>query len=456
MREERKEAVMALTMQDAERLTLPIRGAGAILADPAIQQRVAFDPALVHDYAALYKEGHDLGRLVVFDTEEGWLLADGFHRLVAAGLAGLNELPCAVYRGTRRDAVLCATSSNLHGKPLTNADKRKRVTTLLADPEWAQWSDNQIARHCGVTQPFVGMVRKSLITVRSEDTTSPSLHSEIRDNGIDASLITVISENDTSPSKRTYVDRYGQERTMDVSRIGHHASPPSAPEPLVLEPEADEMTASTLTDRDRACFGPRDEKEPGSISWCWQTIDLLKNRWTRKDLTDQQWAEILAELRHHEVWKTVPPEEPYGSLEALLGAELGLDHQRLHEEALLPSSVGDTLHEAMGKLEMLAAFYRATPPLFELHQQGYLALKEACLRFAALVAPAALPTPAPDAPESPPFDPAKCVLGKLCPQGHEHGTTGQSLLRVKGRYCVQCNIEAQRQQRQKKKQAVEA
>jgi len=51
----------------------------------------------------------------------------------------------------------------------TNADKRKAVTTMLNDAEWAKWSDGAIAKACQVTQPFVSSVRKSLITVMSEE-----------------------------------------------------------------------------------------------------------------------------------------------------------------------------------------------------------------------------------------------------------------------------------------------
>jgi hypothetical protein len=37
------------------------------------------------------------------------------------------------------------------GLPRSNADKRKAVTLLLADPQWNSWSDHEIARHCGVS-----------------------------------------------------------------------------------------------------------------------------------------------------------------------------------------------------------------------------------------------------------------------------------------------------------------
>ena len=129
----------------------------------AVQQRATLDPEKVYEYADLYREGRDLGRLVVFHTEaeseDEFYLADGFHRRLAALEAGLTTLPAEVHEGTIRDAILYATSCNLHGKPLSNADKRKRVTTLLLDPAWQQWSDNALAKHCGVTQPFVSSVR---------------------------------------------------------------------------------------------------------------------------------------------------------------------------------------------------------------------------------------------------------------------------------------------------------
>jgi hypothetical protein len=244
---------MPLTIADAELMMLSIRGEGCIVADPAIQQRVALDHEKIHDYAELYADGRDLGRLVVFQTDEGWLLADGFHRHGAAFMAGLAELPCAVYQGSRREALLYATSCNLHGKPLTNADKRKRVKTLLTDPEWAQWSDNSIAKHCGVAHSFVSKIRQFLSrdSEASEDTTSPSLDSESSDNGIDASLHSEISENGTSPTKRTYTNRYGQVRTMETGAIGREP----VPEVLVLEPEADEGDATVPTTLEQTSTG---------------------------------------------------------------------------------------------------------------------------------------------------------------------------------------------------------
>jgi hypothetical protein len=184
-----------------------------------IQQRAEWNMATCGAYQELYEEGRDLGALVAFyDVETGlYVLADSFHRHAAAQFAGLTTLPVDVYDGTYRDALLYATSHNLHGAPLTNRDKRRRVRTMVKDEEWHQWSDNQIAKHCGVTQPFVSAVRKSLRTVISEGASA-------------------------TPTTRTYTNRYGQTRTMAVGNIGHTA--PVTTDNAAAEAVLAEMQAS--------------------------------------------------------------------------------------------------------------------------------------------------------------------------------------------------------------------
>ena len=87
-------------------------------------------------------------------------VADGFHRTHAA-TGGLEASRPMVHEGTKRDALLYAcTANSTHGLPLTADDKRQVVTRLLQDEEWSQWSDNRIAKHCGVAHSFVGRVRE--------------------------------------------------------------------------------------------------------------------------------------------------------------------------------------------------------------------------------------------------------------------------------------------------------
>jgi hypothetical protein len=79
-----------------------------------------------------------------------------------------------------------------------------------------------------------------------------------------------------------------------------------------------------ITERDAALTSPIDLKKPGSVEWCWQIIYALKSVWDRKVTNEARWLERLKLLEEYDVWKKVPPENPYGSLDALLKAEIGV------------------------------------------------------------------------------------------------------------------------------------
>jgi hypothetical protein len=51
--------------------------------------------------------------------------------------------------------------NSTHGLPRTNADKRRAVSLLLADEEWSQWSDREIARQCQAGHALVSRMRRS-------------------------------------------------------------------------------------------------------------------------------------------------------------------------------------------------------------------------------------------------------------------------------------------------------
>jgi hypothetical protein len=85
--------------------------------DESSQVRVAVRSAVVRDYAQAMKQQVREGGLrfppaVLFSDGQRYILADGFHRVLAARVAGLSEFPA------------------------------------------------EIARHCGVTHVFVGKLRK--------------------------------------------------------------------------------------------------------------------------------------------------------------------------------------------------------------------------------------------------------------------------------------------------------
>jgi hypothetical protein len=89
------------------------------------------------------------------------------------------------------------------------------------------------------------------------------------------------------------------------------------------------------------------------------------------------------------------------------------------------------------------------------HREACLALAQAYRQIEPLLGLQPEP-PAQDTPDGPPFDPAKYVLGTLCPQRHAYGQTGQSLRRIRDRHCLQCDAEKSRQTRQRQKQAGDA
>ncbi len=131
-----------------------------IICDPRCQPRMAMDLELVQEYADAMTSGSAFPPVTVFHDGGAYYLADGFHRIEAARIIGLDTIAAEVKAGTLRDAILYAAGANgTHGLRRTNADKRRAVSRLLDDAEWSAWSDREIARQCGVTHPFVARVR---------------------------------------------------------------------------------------------------------------------------------------------------------------------------------------------------------------------------------------------------------------------------------------------------------
>ena len=159
----------------------------AIRIDGGTQPRTEIHEATVAEYAEAMRQGVNLPPLVLFfDGAELWL-ADGFHRYHACQKLGLVATGAEIHNGTRRDAVLYAVGANAtHGLQRTNADKRRAVKMLLDDPEWAEWSDREIARICQVSASLVDSVRQSSL------------------------LENAVSE----PAQRTYTTKHGTQTTM--------------------------------------------------------------------------------------------------------------------------------------------------------------------------------------------------------------------------------------------------
>ncbi len=161
--------------------------------DDRVQARAALSAEVIEDYAGEMLEGANFPPLVVFQEGGGYLLADGFHRHLAARQAHVDNFPCEVRQGGLRDAVLFAAGANAtHGLQRSNKDKRHAVLKLLRDEEWGQWTDKEIAKRCRVGHQLVGKVRVEYSQVTGRRTSD----------------------------KRKYRTKHGGTAVMNTSKIG--------------------------------------------------------------------------------------------------------------------------------------------------------------------------------------------------------------------------------------------
>lgn len=139
-----------------------------IRLDGNTQPRDELDEFLITEYQEAYAREAEMPPLqVMFDGASYWLW-DGFHRRWAAERAGLEKLPCIVTEGTQQDAQWASYGANAtHGLRRLNEDKQKAVRAALKHPFGVKLSDSQIAEHCGVSHPFVGKVRKELVSLET-------------------------------------------------------------------------------------------------------------------------------------------------------------------------------------------------------------------------------------------------------------------------------------------------
>ena len=129
-----------------------------IRCDCGTQTRTAINQVTVEEYTQAMKEGAEFPPMVVFHDGSQYVLADGFHRFMAASRRGYSQFTVEIRRGTKSDALKFALQANAtHGLKRTNADKRRSVELAVA--EWPKLSNREIARICAVHHDMVGEVR---------------------------------------------------------------------------------------------------------------------------------------------------------------------------------------------------------------------------------------------------------------------------------------------------------
>jgi hypothetical protein len=127
------------------------------------QARAALSETIIHEYAEALARGEAFPPIEVYFDETTYWLADGFHRVNAATIAGHTTIAAVVRTGGTREALLHAVSANEeHGYRRTDADRRHAVRLLLADAAWRAWNNSAIARQCRVSEFLVRTLRREL------------------------------------------------------------------------------------------------------------------------------------------------------------------------------------------------------------------------------------------------------------------------------------------------------
>jgi hypothetical protein len=140
-----------------------------LILDDKIRSRLKPDERAIQEYAEEMTQGTIFPPITVYSNGTLSWVVNGFHRVMAALMAGKTEILAEVTEGDYRSAFLASAGVNrTNGVRRTNEEKRLAVSKLLQDAEWSQWSDEVVAGMCGVSAPFVGLLRKELTPNSSE------------------------------------------------------------------------------------------------------------------------------------------------------------------------------------------------------------------------------------------------------------------------------------------------
>jgi hypothetical protein len=135
----------------------------AIERDGGTQPRASLDYEAIKEYAEAMEDGARFPAVVVFYDGTRYWLADGFHRVEAALVAGCEEIPAEVHQGTLEDAQWFSFGANkTNGIRRDDRDKQRAVESALRHPKSRGLSDSQIARHVGCSREWVRRIRERL------------------------------------------------------------------------------------------------------------------------------------------------------------------------------------------------------------------------------------------------------------------------------------------------------
>jgi len=139
--------------------------------DGQTQHRMAVNPAIVAEYAALMRAGVEFPPVRLWWDGESYWLADGFQRVAAAKSVGLTQLAAEIRLGTLREAQWDSYAANgAHGVRRTPEETQRVIRLALRHPNGAAMSNVQIAKHLHIPEATLRRWRNKVSSPRDEDT----------------------------------------------------------------------------------------------------------------------------------------------------------------------------------------------------------------------------------------------------------------------------------------------
>lgn len=193
-----------------------------IRTDGGTQARVSLNQTVVNEYADAIKDGDKFPPVAVFyDGAEHWL-ADGFHRYFAHKTLKLAEINAEIHEGTKDDAILFSFQANKHrGLRMGTEDLKSIILRMTHHPIWKEWTNAAIASHVGVSPATISRMKKALGPQPGE------------------------------VSKKKYINKHGQEATIDTAKLktnkAKEAAPPPPPPPSEQNDDLIHDLSETIT-----------------------------------------------------------------------------------------------------------------------------------------------------------------------------------------------------------------
>jgi len=137
------------------------------LRDTGIRYDV--DGKVSDEYAERMTEGDKFPPIVVFREGDKLYVADGFHRIAAAGKNDFKDIEAEIHEGTRLDALWYALGANRqHGQRLSAKDREHAVK--MAIKEFPDKSLRDVADRIGCSHEYVRKIKDMVSEVSTVDT----------------------------------------------------------------------------------------------------------------------------------------------------------------------------------------------------------------------------------------------------------------------------------------------